>query len=240
MWVWLFPLAALPENAAEETADATVTAAGAVADVADDVPSATAEVAGDVADIAVDAGSAVTDAAGSAWNAATDLFDDDPELDGAALVRPTTAGNAEGTVRFRETDEGLMVMLSLRNLDPSTRHGFHIHQNPSCEAADTDGDGVMEPAGAAGGHWDPHHTNDHGAATDAIDEKHLGDLGNIEVSAAGTAEAEFLVDRYRPDEHSVVGHAIVVHGDRDDLESDPAGDSGKPVGCGVIGGPDGG
>jgi Cu-Zn family superoxide dismutase len=224
---------------AEDAADATAQVARGAADTAEDAAQDAARGAEDVGQAAVgvggDALDAVTDAAGDTWNAATDVFDDDPEADAVALVRPTTAdgASAEGTVRFMETGGDLVVMVSLRGLAPGA-HGFHIHQNPACGPADTDGDGQMEPAGAAGAHWDPHNTNDHGAPTEEITQKHLGDLGNIEVGSDGMVETTLTVSNYNPSEHNVAGHALVVHMGRDDLETDPSGGAGTPQGCGVI------
>jgi Cu-Zn family superoxide dismutase len=202
-------------------------------EVTEDAGDLAAEGAEATAEVAEETAGFVVDAAGTAWDTVTDLFDDDADADAAALVRPTDAGSAQGTVKFYETDDGLRVHVSLRDLSPGD-HGFHIHQNADCSAADTDGDGVMEPAGAAGAHWDPHDTNDHSAPGDAIPDKHLGDLGNVTASADGTVETTITVDTYRPDEHDLAGRSIVVHSGRDDLVTDPAGDSGTPVACGVI------
>ena len=188
-----------------------------------------------VAGVAVDVADAVADAAGIAYNTAEDVFTDDPDAFAVALVRPTSApgADAQGTVRFREGDGGLQVMVSLSGLSPG-RHGVHVHQNPSCGMGDADGDGRMEPGGAAGGHWDPLGTGDHGARTEDLDDKHLGDLGNVTASADGTAEATFTVGNYSMDDYDVVGHSVVVHSGRDDLETDPAGESGTRMGCGVV------
>ena len=239
------------EEVADTTADTAEDVADATADVAEDVYDAGKDVVtsdeaaavGDAADTAFDATTdaigdaavAVADAAGDTWDATTDLFDDDPELDAAALVRPTTAAgaNAEGTVRFMEMDGGLMVAVSLSGLSPG-EHGLHIHRNPACGPADTDGDGTMEPAGAAGSHWDPHSTDDHGAPGEDVPDKHLGDLGNITAGADGTVETTIMVPTYNASEHNVAGHAVVVHMGRDDLETDPSGGAGTPQGCGVI------
>ncbi len=208
----------------------TERAADATADAAEDVADATVSAAQETGEFAADVGTTVYDAAGSAWDATTGLFDDDDDLDAAALVRPTSAGSVQGTVKMYETDDAVRFTVSLRDLDPGM-HGFHVHQNPSCADADTDGDGQMEPAGAAGGHWDPHNTNNHGAPTENMNDKHAGDLGNIEAGSDGTATATFTVTDF---DHDMDGRAIVVHSGRDDLESDPAGGSGTPVGCGII------
>jgi Cu-Zn family superoxide dismutase len=213
---------ATTEEAADETTEA-----------ADDVGQLAEEAAEETADVAEDVGDFVVDASGTAWNSVTDLFDDDPELDDAALVRPTSAGTAEGTARFYEMDDELRVAVSLRGLDPGA-HGIHIHQNASCADADTDNDGQLEAAGAAGGHWDPVDTDEHGAPAEEMDDKHAGDLGNIDVGADGMIESTFTVPNFPADEYDVSGHALVVHAGRDDLETDPAGDSGTRVGCGII------
>ncbi|MDX1532210.1 MAG: hypothetical protein R3362_11840, partial [Rhodothermales bacterium] len=70
---------------------------------ADTTADAAEEVGEGAVDVAEDAGEAVVDAAGTAWNSVADLFDDDGDADAAALVRPTMAGAAQGTVRFYET-----------------------------------------------------------------------------------------------------------------------------------------
>ncbi|WP_420454598.1 superoxide dismutase family protein [Rubrivirga sp.] len=205
----------------------TERAADRAAEGVEDAADATATVARGAAD-------AVEDAAGMTYSAAADLFDDDPATTAAAVVRPTTAPNAQaqGTVRFHEMDGGLMVMVSLSGLAPG-RHGIHIHENAACGRGDADGDGTMEPGGAAGGHWDPLGTMDHGAATEDLDDKHLGDLGNVTARADGTAEASFTIATF-PMDQSVAGHALIVHSGADDRESDPGGMSGTRVGCGVI------
>ena len=110
---------------------------------------------------------------------------------------------------------------------------MHIHQTPSCAQGDADGDGMMEPAGAAGGHWDPLNSGDHGAATEDLDDKHLGDLGNVTAGADGTVQTTVTVSNF-PADQDVSGHALIVHSQPDDRESDPGGVSGTRMGCGVI------
>ena len=195
------------------------------------------QAADDTAEAAERGAEAVVDAAGDAWDGVQDVFDADRRLAAAALVRPTTApgARAQGLVRFEARGDDLVVQVSLRGLDPGA-HGLHIHKNPSCEPADTDGDGRLEPAAASGGHWDPLGTNDHGAPTENMEDKHLGDLGNVTASADGIVETTLTVRGFDPDEYPVAGHAVVVHGGRDDLETDPAGGAGTPQGCGVISG----
>ena len=161
------------------------------------------------------------------------VVENDVPADAAtATIQPTSADGAsvEGTVRFREVGGGLQISVDLTGLAPG-EHGVHIHENASCADGD---DGT--PAGAAGAHWDPHNTDDHGAPSeDPMEDKHLGDLGNVTADASGNAEATFTIDAYNPAEHSVSGHSVVVHSGMDDGETDPGGESGTRMGCGVIG-----
>jgi Cu-Zn family superoxide dismutase len=221
------PACSTTEEATEDAGDMAAEAVEETGDAANEAAEATAgaaeEVGEEVGPVAEGAWDTVTDAAGSAWNSVADLFDDDPETDAAALIRPTSGNSAQGTVKFYESDEGLRATVSLRDATPGP-HGFHIHQNPSC----------ADDAQAAGGHWDPHNTNDHGSPDENMSDRHAGDLGNVEVGVDGTVETTIMVPTYDPDEHDLDDLAVVLHSGRDDLETDPAGDSGSRIACGVI------
>ena len=177
-----------------------------------------------------DAADAVEDAAGAVYRSAADVLDDDDAPYAAAVVRPTTAPGAaaQGTARFRESDGGVVLALSLSGLRPGP-HAVHVHENAECGPGD---DGT--PGGAAGGHWDPLDTEDHGGPSEDLENRHLGDFGNFEAEADGTADVVVTAGPFPTADYSVAGHAVVIHEGRDDLESDPAGDAGTRVGCGVI------
>ncbi len=171
-------------------------------------------------DAAEEVGDFVTDAAGTAYRSVADLFDDDDEIDAAALVRPVGGGEAQGTITFEMEDDELEVEVSLRGLAPG-EHGLHVHTNGTCSPP--------------GEHFDPMATNDHGGPDEAMSAKHAGDLGNVTADADGTVDAEVEVEGLAlTGAEGLVGHAIVVHSGRDDLETDPSGNSGTPIGCGVI------
>src|SRR5690606_26167547 len=68
-------------------------------------------------------------------------------------------GKVLGDVTISSTEYGLVFTPDLKGLPPGL-HGFHLHQNPSCDPAESDG--KMTPAQAAGGHYDPHSTGKHG------------------------------------------------------------------------------
>lgn len=146
-----------------------------------------------------------------------------------AELSPTEGNDARGQVTFTATDGGVRVVADLEGLDAGA-HGFHIHENGDCSAPD---------ASSAGGHFNPTGAP-HGAPDAPAAERHVGDLGNIEAGADGTARYD------RTDSvislsgaNSIVGKAVVVHAGTDDLSSQPSGDAGNRLACGVIEATDG-
>jgi len=145
-------------------------------------------------------------------------------LKAVAMLYPTAGNKVNGTVTFTEVADGVQIQAAITGLTPGN-HGFHVHQFGDCSAAD---------AASAGGHFNP--TNKPHAGPDAV-ERHVGDMGNVEVDASGTAKLDY-VDHHislTNDKESVIGRSIVIHAKADDLKSQPAGDSGARVACGVIG-----
>jgi Cu-Zn family superoxide dismutase len=104
------------------------------------------------------------------------------------------------------------------------QHGMHVHQLADCSGKD----GM-----AAGGHFNPTQAP-HGAVEDA--KSHLGDLGNIEADAQGRATVHVIKKgaSLSAAADSLMGHSLIIHGGADDLKSQPAGNSGARVACGVI------
>ena len=160
----------------------------------------------------------------------------------ASVAAPadTTTGVA-GTVRLSEHADGLRVTYDLGGLAPGP-HGLHVHENASCAPADHDDDGTVEAAGAAGGHYDPLGTMNHaGPSNSDPASRHLGDLGNITAGSDGEASGEKTVAGLRlsgtlsgASYSFLAGRAIIVHSGQDDLQSDPGGNSGDRVGCGLL------
>jgi Cu-Zn family superoxide dismutase len=134
-----------------------------------------------------------------------------------------------GTVRLVETRYGLALYPNLRNLQPGL-HGFHVHENPSCAASETDGKKV--PGGAAGGHYDPEATKKHG---EPWGSGHLGDLPPLFVMPDGTATNPVLAPRLKLGD--VRNRSLMVHAGGDNHADHPAplGGGGARVACGVIG-----
>jgi Cu-Zn family superoxide dismutase len=145
-------------------------------------------------------------------------------LKAIAVLHPTAGNKANGTVTFTEVADGVQVDAEITGLTPGN-HGFHVHEFGDCSAAD---------ATSAGAHFNP--TNQPHAAPDAA-ERHVGDMGNVEADGSGKAKLEYLDHQISltNDQQLVVGRSVVVHAKADDLKSQPAGDSGARVACGVIG-----
>lgn len=146
------------------------------------------------------------------------------------LVSADAAPQPIGKVTIDETEYGLLFTPDLKSL-PAGVHGFHVHQNGSCEAGESDGKKVA--AQAAGGHFDPNKTNKHLGPYD--DNGHLGDLPAIYVNADGTANYPVLAPRLKK-LSEIKGHALMVHagGDNHSDHPKPLGGGGDRMACGVI------
>ncbi|MGF1536215.1 MAG: superoxide dismutase family protein [Elainellaceae cyanobacterium] len=142
-----------------------------------------------------------------------------------ATVQSTTEpSEVLGEATFTETGDGLAVTVSLNGVS-SGYHGFHIHENGSCD------DGGQ----AAGGHYNPLEVKHGWLPSDGFDSAHAGDLGNIFISASGSGTLEETVSgvSLSGDEPSVTGHAVILHAERDDF-GQPTGNAGGRLGCGII------
>jgi len=140
-----------------------------------------------------------------------------------AVLHPTEDSNVQGTVTFTKVADGIEIIADVRGLSPG-KHGFHIHEYGDCSALD---------ATSAGGHFNPEDMP-HGAPTDK--KRHVGDLGNLMADSEGKAHYQ-RVDRQISFSgiHSIIGLAVIIHQGEDDLTSQPTGNAGPRVACGVIG-----
>ena len=140
-----------------------------------------------------------------------------------AVLQPGAGGPVAGTVSFRRAPGGVQVSARVTGLTPGA-HGFHVHEFGDCSAADFT---------SAGGHFNP--MGQPHAAPQA-EARHVGDLGNIEAGADGVATLEWT-DKQLDFEghHGIVGRAVIVHAKADDLKTQPTGDAGGRLACGVIG-----
>jgi len=139
------------------------------------------------------------------------------------------AGKAIGTITISESQYGLVFTPELSGLSAGV-HGFHVHEHPSCDAAEKDG--KIMPAQAAGGHLDPKKTGKHGLPWG---DGHLGDLPALYVHDDGTADTPVLAPRLTS-LADVKERSLMVHkgGDTYSDHPEPLGGGGARMACGVI------
>lgn len=134
-----------------------------------------------------------------------------------------------GQVAIAESEHGLVFTPELKGLNPGV-HGFHVHQNPSCEPQEKDG--KVTAAGAAGGHLDPDNSKKHGSPWG---EGHLGDLPALYVGSDGKASVPVLAPRFTKLDQ-IKDRALMVHegGDNYSDQPMPLGGGGGRMACGVV------
>jgi Cu-Zn family superoxide dismutase len=128
-----------------------------------------------------------------------------------------------GTVTFTEQGGTVNVEARLTGVGAG-EHGFHVHEKGDCSAPDFT---------SAGGHFNPSGAP-HGAPADAA--HHAGDFGNITIAADGTGSVTLSSSMLTvsPGPNSVVGKGVIVHEKADDLKTQPTGNAGGRIGCGVV------
>ena len=140
-----------------------------------------------------------------------------------AKLEPTKGNSANGTVTFAQRGDKVVVEARVAGLPPGN-HGFHIHEKGDCSS----GDGM-----SAGGHFNPR-GKPHAAPT--TPDRHAGDLPMLVADAAGNATLVVEIDviTIGGGDTDIVGRGLIVHKDPDDFMTQPTGNSGARLACGVI------
>jgi superoxide dismutase, Cu-Zn family len=145
-------------------------------------------------------------------------------VNAVAHMEPTKGSGASGNVMFAQRGDKVFVSATFKGLAPNSEHGFHVHEKGDCSSSD----GM-----SAGGHFNPggkahgiHHGADH----------HAGDMPNVKSDANGNVSAQFEVAGLAigSGPTDIVGKGVILHRDADDYQSQPAGNAGARVACGVI------
>lgn len=146
------------------------------------------------------------------------------ETDAVATLSPTEGNDVRGRVTFAQIEDGVLVVAEVSGLSEGM-HGFHVHETGDCSAPD---------ASSAGGHFNPA-GSPHGPPNAPDSQRHVGDLGNLEAGPDGTARYERVDPVLQlSGPNSIIGKAVIVHAGQDDLESQPTGEAGGRLACGVI------
>ncbi len=140
-----------------------------------------------------------------------------------AVIESRSGSTCRGQATFTETKGGVLVEIEVRDTAPGW-HAVHVHERGDCSAED---------GSSAGGHFNPE-TKGHGSPH--APEHHAGDLGNLWVAENGIGHHVLLMPDLTVADgpSSVRGRAIIVHADVDDLVTQPTGNAGGRIGCGVI------
>ena len=141
-----------------------------------------------------------------------------------ARLRPTQGNTASGTVRFVQWGDRVVVNAEVSGLKPDSAHGFHPRGRGDCSAPD---------AASAGEHWNPF-GRAHGDPRSGT--HHAGDMLNIRADPSGNSSylSELRIGTVTAGPVSIVGRSVVVHAQPDDYRSQPAGNTGARIACGVI------
>lgn len=140
-----------------------------------------------------------------------------------AELKPTQGQKASGIVVFSAEGQAVRVRVQASGLTPHQTHGFHVHEKGDCSSPD---------ANSAGGHFNPA-SAPHGPPDGP---HHAGDMPALTADAAGDAQASFTLTGVSLGRGpaDLIGKAVVVHAQPDDYRTQPTGNSGARIACGVI------
>ncbi len=141
-----------------------------------------------------------------------------------AMIGSSNNSGVTGEAIFTQDGDQVTLTVEIQGASPGL-HAVHIHEHGDCSAPD---------GTSAGGHWNPTNVA-HGKWGEG--EFHLGDIGNMSVGEDGTGSITLTTDLWEIGTGSdidVVGKGFIVHADADDFVSQPSGNAGARIGCGVI------
>lgn len=146
-----------------------------------------------------------------------------PKPMASTILAPLGTSTATGQVHFQQQKDGSVeVQADITGLPPNSTHGFHVHEKPACTDFGKD----------AGPHYNP--TNAPHAAPDAASH-HAGDFGNVTADDKGEVHTTFTTRSISVGgTNDVVGHAVILHAKADDLMTQPSGNAGDRIACGVV------
>lgn len=155
----------------------------------------------------------------------TEQKEEEKKVTAKAAMEPASGSEVSGEATFTQENGAVVFELTVQNLTPG-EHAVHLHEHGDCSAED---------ASSAGGHWNPtmkpHGKRGNGTAF------HKGDIANMSVGDDGKGTLRLSIDDWTiggPDSTNVVGKSVIIHANPDDFTSQPAGNAGARLSCGVI------
>ncbi|MGH8214584.1 MAG: superoxide dismutase family protein [Rhodanobacteraceae bacterium] len=149
----------------------------------------------------------------------------DSSIRAHAELASASGSDVSGRLSFVDTTQGVRITGRIAGLEPGSTHGFHIHEHGDCSTPD---------ASSAGGHFNPTQ-QPHGHPAEG--PRHAGDLPNQQANAEGVATVDVLAKDIQlgtGDSTDIMGDAVIVHEKPDDYSSQPSGNAGARIACGVI------
>jgi Cu-Zn family superoxide dismutase len=145
-------------------------------------------------------------------------------LRATAQLQPTKGNKTFGEATFEQVDGKVRVVVFAQGLRPGQEHGMHIHEVGDCSS----GDGMSTKD-----HFNPF-GKPHGQHSST--ERHAGDLPSLKANNEGRAKVEIDLDiiTLTPGPGNIIGRGLIVHADPDDYKTQPTGNSGARIACGVI------
>ena len=145
--------------------------------------------------------------------------------DAVAILSATEGNPVTGELSFTVIEGGVAIQGQVNGLPPNSEHGFHVHENGDCSAPD---------GSSAGGHFNPLATA-HGRIGDG--DHHVGDTDNIVADDTGVARVDTRLEGATLGDGAptdILGKGVIVHADADDYTTQPTGNAGARLACGVI------
>ena len=141
-----------------------------------------------------------------------------------AQLQPTKGSKTFGEATFEHSGDKVHVVIYVQGLKPGQEHGLHIHEVGDCSS----GDGMSTK-----GHFNPY-GKPH--AHHSTPERHAGDLPALKAGKDGRAKVDAMLDiiTVGPGPASIIGRGLIVHADPDDYKTQPTGNAGARIACGVI------
>jgi len=147
-----------------------------------------------------------------------------PGTKAIAVLQPLNASSVQGVVKFEQLESAVKVTARFEGLNPSSKHGFHIHEF---------GDLLDQSGKGAGGHYNP---DGHNHSLPTGGQRHMGDLGNISSDSNGRALFSITINdlSIAGGHHNIIGRSVIVHAKADD-GTGASGNAGKRIAGAVIG-----